>query len=93
MDLSSEPSPCESKLARKDHTEFVIHSGIVKWYQNAVCIIKYRCVHDVGLEVYSNNEDLLVMLLFPPNTPLQFFLPQVMLGIDVNGINSFCIAK
>lgn len=93
MDLSSEPSPCESKLARKDHTEFVIHSGIVKWYQNTAHIIKYWSVHDVETEIYSNNEDLLVMLLFSPNTPLQFSLPQVMLGINLNGINSFCIAK
>lgn len=59
MDLTSEPSACESKLARKDHTEFVKHSGIIKWYQNTVYVIKHQSVHDVELEMCSNNEDLL----------------------------------
>lgn len=51
MDLTSEQSPCESKLARKDHTTFVKHSGIIKCYQNTVCVIKYLSVHDVELEI------------------------------------------
>ena len=41
MDLTLEPSLCESKLARKDHTKIVIHSGIIKWYQSTEYLIKY----------------------------------------------------